>query len=324
MNLPRIALALLVMATLAPAQRVERINSRVFIPEALQEALGLDETQIEQLTTNSSLMREAIHPLRQTASRDQQDLQRELRSDRPNETIVGALVLAIEQARTEIADLTASYREHALEFLTPDQIAALEPISNAAASWNVIREAASYNLIRLPQSDEADASGRAFSAGLSRFGRLIAVPDALQATLGLDESQLSQLRSIDFAMNEAMRPLTRRLAQAHRDLRRALNSETPNETIVGALQLSVQQIGNEMEVAAETYHAQARWVLSEDQIVALVAIEEAAALWNAVRQAAALNLVDIPDSSNAVPGVTGGGGSDGRGNNNNNNRGRGR
>ncbi len=318
--------ALLCLGATAPVQpsdRPGRFDQLLSVPEALQAALSLDESQVGQLDTINDAMRASVRPLARAAAQIQRSLIGQMQAETPNETIVGALTLAVEQISNEIESVTSTYREQARAILRPDQLEALAPIESAAMSWHVVRDAASYNLVAIPEAGRASFVGR--GSRTDRFGGLVAVPDALQTALVLDESQIVELRAIDQALQEEVRPLVQTLTQTRRDLSRAMAAETPNETIVGALTLAIEQISSEISAVTGTYQAQARWVLSEEQILALAPIEEAAAHWYTVQQAAALNLVDIPEASDAVParGGTGGGrdGADGnRGRNDNDRR----
>ena len=96
-------------------------------------------------------------------------------------------------------------------------------------------------------------------------------------------------------MRAEIRPLARYLADRQRELRQELRAEAPNETIVGALTLGIERITDEIGAVAGKYQDRARAILTPEQMEALVPIEAPAAMWHTVRQAAAYNLVPIPD-----------------------------
>ncbi len=119
----------------------------------------------------------------------------------------------------------------------------------------------------------------------------VRLPEALIEELGLDESQIDQLRANNQSFREQVRPLAQDAAEKRRELRQEMRSETPNETVIGTLTMELEAIQAQIEDVRAAFQASARAILTPDQVAALGPIEGAVALAQAGRQAVALNLV---------------------------------
>ena len=70
-----------------------------------------------------------------------------MRSDAPNETIVGQLTMDLEGIQAQIETLRATFRDSARDILTSEQVAALVPIEGAVALAAAARQAVALNLV---------------------------------------------------------------------------------------------------------------------------------------------------------------------------------
>ena len=159
MRVTRIAIAALICIGAAFSQDSENgitNDGRFRVPEALQQTLGLTETQIEQLRDNNRSMVEEVRPLARQLARKQRELRRETRSEAPNETIIGTITLEISEINDAINAIRARYQASARTILNPLQLEALKPIESAAARVYQVRQAAQFNLAMLPEREEPD------------------------------------------------------------------------------------------------------------------------------------------------------------------------
>lgn len=158
MQFKRIAIAALFCVGSAFSQDADSgmaNDDRFRVPEALQQALGLSDTQIEQLRENNRAMVEEVRPLARQLAEKFRELRRETAADSPSESIIGAVTLEIIEINGEIDTIRASYQESARAFLNALQVEALRPIETAAARVYQVRQAAQFNLIVLPEEGAA-------------------------------------------------------------------------------------------------------------------------------------------------------------------------
>ena len=156
MKITRIAIAGLCCIGSALAQDAGQDNdNRNRVPVALQEALDLSDTQIDQLRDNNRTMGDEIRPV----ARQIADKRREMRAESPNESIIGTITMERQQLTDEVQAIQAKYQTSAKELLTFDQLFKLQPIEAAAAFTFEVRQAAQYNLVMLPEPDQGDSGG---------------------------------------------------------------------------------------------------------------------------------------------------------------------
>ena len=126
---------------------------RFAVPDALQEVLNLTDTQVVQLRGFSRAMADEARPIVRAIQDLRRDLRRETRSDTPNETIVGTITMDIENREAEVKAIRDNYQAMARAALTADQIAALQPLDQAAEHVYTVLQAARYNLVTVPEAE---------------------------------------------------------------------------------------------------------------------------------------------------------------------------
>ena len=158
MKITRVIAAAVLCAGTALAQDADSgmtSEDRFRVPEALQQALGLSDTQIEQLRENNSAMVEEVRPVARRLAEKFRELRRETTADSPNQSIIGAITLEIGEINGAIDAIRARYQESARAYLNPLQVEALRPIEAAAAHVSQVRQAAQFNLIMIPEEGAA-------------------------------------------------------------------------------------------------------------------------------------------------------------------------
>ena len=171
MHITRITIATLLCLGGAFAQSPDPGRGEVrepFVPQALQSALSLVGSQVEFLRENNRMLRDELRPLARNMADKQRELRRELRNDPPNEAIVGAITMELEQINGQMEEVRDQYHEMALTILGTAQVDALAPLQEAAEHWHVIREAAAFNLITLPEADRDEQRSRSQQRGPRR------------------------------------------------------------------------------------------------------------------------------------------------------------
>lgn len=150
----RVGIAALVLTVAAIGQTSLSTQYEVDFPEALKTTLGISDAQIAELRANQALLRVELRPIARALAGAERDLRQEVRQNRPNETIVGALTMELERIRGDMAAVRERYQAQARAILTEEQMAALVPIDEAAAYVHVARQAAAFNLVAIPETDD--------------------------------------------------------------------------------------------------------------------------------------------------------------------------
>ena len=160
MKITRIAIAGLCCIGSALAQDAGQDNdNRNRVPVALQEALDLSDTQIDQLRDNNRTMGDEIRPVARQIADKRREMRLEMRAESPNESIIGTITMERQQLTDEVQAIQAKYQTSAKELLTFDQLFKLQPIEAAAAFTFEVRQADQYNLVMLPEPDQGDSGG---------------------------------------------------------------------------------------------------------------------------------------------------------------------
>lgn len=160
MQVKRIAIAALFCVGSAFSQDADTgmpNDDRFRVPEALQQAVGLSDMQIEQLRENNLAMVEEVRPLAPQLAEKFRQLRRETTANSPNESIIGTVTLEIIEINRAIDAARARYQESARAFLNALQIEALGPIEAAADDVYAVRQAAQFNLIVIPDEGATGA-----------------------------------------------------------------------------------------------------------------------------------------------------------------------
>ncbi len=115
---------------------------------------------------------------------------------------------------------------------------------------------------------------------------------ALKDAIGLTDAQVQQLIQARKDRNTAARPLLTQIAEKQRTLRETLNAGGASAGTVGQLQLDIAALRKQLQDLEKQSVGQARALLSASQLTKLKAVEDAAKLMPAVREAAGLNLIE--------------------------------
>ena len=124
----------------------------------------------------------------------------------------------------------------------------------------------------------------------------IRVPEALQQTLSLHDSQIDRLRENDRAFRDEVRPLVRAYSDKARELRSETRADPPNESVIGTVTMELEDLRQQIEDLRARYQETGRALLSSQQLSILVRIQDAAGLLDAVQEAISFNLVAAPES----------------------------
>lgn len=124
------------------------------------------------------------------------------------------------------------------------------------------------------------------------FARL----ETLKNYLDLTDSQITSLRQARTDAFERARPNVKDAAQKARELRDEMNKSNPDPATVGRLMTEMKQMRTQGQSSRTQVRQQSLAVLTEAQRTKLKALEEAAALQDAVREARASGLLDSPNS----------------------------
>jgi Spy/CpxP family protein refolding chaperone len=141
-------------------------------------------------------------------------------------------------------------------------------------------------------------------------GRAAASTDAIKTYLKLSDQQVTDLKALQTAMRDELKPLVQQLADKTRTLRDELRKDPVDTATVSALRKDIDTLKSQISTKRDDYGVKARKVLSGDQLKALDALQQALALLPAAHQAVGLNLIEVPED---LRGLIGGGGRMGAG-----------
>ncbi len=123
---------------------------------AVKEFLGLSDQQMQQLTQLRSEEQQLLQPLREQIRVKAQALQEAQKAASPNPTVVGQLVLDLQNLRKQIAAINGAYHAKAMALLDSAQKEKLETLAQAAQRANrarlAINGATALNLLAPPQA----------------------------------------------------------------------------------------------------------------------------------------------------------------------------
>ena len=129
---------------------------RIRVPEALQQTLSLNDSQIDRLRENDRAFRDEVRPLVRAYSDKARELRAETRADPPNESVIGTVTMELEDLGHQIEDLRATYQESGRALLSSQQLSILARIQDAAGLLDAVQEAISFNLVAAPERDDQD------------------------------------------------------------------------------------------------------------------------------------------------------------------------
>lgn len=174
MTVSRVAVATALLAVASFAQDAGGVDYEVNFPDELQEALSITDEQVYQLRANQALMRVELQPIARKHGELARQIRQESRAEVPNEFTIGTLTLQLEVVDHDMAQVRSKYQGLAKGILTEEQRMALAPIEEAAAYTYVLRQAASFSLVTLPERDtgrEGRSSGRNQGRNAPRTGQ---------------------------------------------------------------------------------------------------------------------------------------------------------
>jgi Spy/CpxP family protein refolding chaperone len=134
-------------------------------------------------------------------------------------------------------------------------------------------------------------------------GRAMAGAGALKDYLGLTDAQMEQMRTLRREQAEQVRPDAQAIRAKAQELRKEMQSSAPDAAKVGQLTVELKQLREKAMAERSGFGDKVRAVLTADQQAKLQALEEAAKLAPAARQAAAMGLITPPRVGTTEGGV---------------------
>lgn len=125
--------------------------------------------------------------------------------------------------------------------------------------------------------------------------------EALKTYLGLSDTQVAALRQARTDAFEQAKPTMKENAQKARDLRAEMNKANPDPNTVGRLMTEMKQSREQNRTSQTQIRDKSLAVLTEAQKAKLKALEDAAALQEAVHEARMSGLLNGPADSTAGP-----------------------
>lgn len=128
--------------------------------------------------------------------------------------------------------------------------------------------------------------------------------DQIKSYLGLSEEQIQQFQTLRQSFRESVRTIMEDTRAKRQQLREEMARESPSPAIVGDLTVQLRQAHKQVGEKHKEFGEQARNLLTGEQKTKLAALEEAAALVPAIRQAQGLQLLEgEPDGPGFGPGL---------------------
>ncbi|HZT29997.1 MAG TPA: periplasmic heavy metal sensor [Bryobacteraceae bacterium] len=118
--------------------------------------------------------------------------------------------------------------------------------------------------------------------------------DQVKTYLSLTDAQIQSLQSIRQQESQALSSLRQQIMQKQNTLAQQMQNGSTDATTMGNLLVDIVNLQKQLSQQQSTYHTQAVAVLTTDQQTKLQALQSAASLAPAVRQAEGLLLVTPP------------------------------
>ncbi|MBE7544384.1 MAG: periplasmic heavy metal sensor [Bryobacteraceae bacterium] len=128
-------------------------------------------------------------------------------------------------------------------------------------------------------------------------------PTALIEYLGLSEAQVTQLTDLRKSLPDVVKPIAEQIRTKNQALREEMQKTNPNPATVGQLMVDMKALREQIRAEHVKINDQAKALLTEDQKSKLAALEAAAKLLPAFRQAIGLGLLDAPAGAGDGPGM---------------------
>ena len=139
--------------------------------EALQTALGLDETQIQQLQDARRAGAEAMRPIMQQIREKSQEMKAMIDGGAADPAAVGALVLEIHGLRQQIKDNKDATHDQLVNLVNGWGAGeALDELNDAAGLMRAVGEARALGLLDRPEGGERGEGFRGAGRGKGNFG----------------------------------------------------------------------------------------------------------------------------------------------------------
>jgi len=122
--------------------------------EALQQAIGLSETQMTQLRELRRTQNEAVKPQAQEMKAAAQALREALRAENPDGNAIVNAIRNVRALRAQMAEQRKAYEQKARAILSMDQLAKLDALERNRANAPVIRQATVLGLLPVPDRQE--------------------------------------------------------------------------------------------------------------------------------------------------------------------------
>lgn len=131
--------------------------------------------------------------------------------------------------------------------------------------------------------------------------------DAVKAFLTLTDAQVTTLEQIRKSEDDASQTVRQDLDAKRQALQQLIGGGSTDASAIGSLTLQIAALRKQLDQNHANYQAQAVQSLSADQKAKLKALDDAAKLLAAVRQAAMLELLTppVPSGPNGGPGPDG-------------------
>lgn len=120
-------------------------------------------------------------------------------------------------------------------------------------------------------------------------------PSRLQELISLTEEQQEQLSSINYALADALFPITLEAYQKFLELQRAFRAEPPDEATVTMLVADFERIEGRVDSVTSEHRKMARAILNWQQLIVLGSLEAALEQYWAGQEAIQLNLIAPQD-----------------------------
>jgi len=120
--------------------------------EELQQALGLTEDQIRQLTDLRKQEREELRSVLDQLRSKGKTLHELMQSQSPDPAAAGNLLIDMKKLRDQMRGTNAQYREKAVGLLNADQKAKLKSLEEAAGLAQAVRQGVGLNLLAPPEA----------------------------------------------------------------------------------------------------------------------------------------------------------------------------
>ena len=118
---------------------------------------------------------------------------------------------------------------------------------------------------------------------------------ALQELISLTDEQKKELSSINYALEDALFPITLEAFQKFWELGRAFRAEPPDEATVMMIAADFERIEARIAGVTAEHRKMARAILSWPQLIVLGSLESALKQYQAAQEAIQLNLIAEPD-----------------------------